>query len=675
MVRPVASRSSALQPFLSGHDALTSLTRYAPSNRLKEPVSRPKVAELAQIAKANIAAVTLQKLATHNSGLVDGFLLKCAEAGLSPQKTILVIQHAMRIHPNVAAEFMKCGMLKQAIGGPGIPGMKNPLTTPAAPPKPPAMPAGPPGGVMPASQENMFTAPFNAARELFSGGPVAQHAFGFSKMTPQGDSVPNVQPASAPGPSLAERGIGVTRSALSGLGALPAVGVDAARGIGTGNWNMDYSKMMGRSLLSGVNRNLGTNIGHDVEARPAGNFGKTDIGPDAGRGFFGNGVDQSTGQPSLGALPAAAKYHAEQSRLPNAEGGTPLSRIGSSIAAPAFDYAEPALTMGMGAKAVGGRLPGEGMPLRQLATGAATTAGLLGLPQASEELFQDPQIAERQRTADIAGMRGEQPPAQPDGEGQSVVAQLPMYQKIQNWVQQAPEQAKQFGQQAMQQLSSAFQTDPGKAEASAVQQTGGLTPDGQKTALTALSSEGYDMKQAASIFQNMNGWEQLGLWGGIGLSALGLLHAMSGGSGISSLMMSLLGLGVAGFTAGKAGLLDQGAKDLTGGLSDATGAMTGQNPQQEVPAGIKQLLPNLLQENVPDAALSPLLQQVPSMYPDAAKQLDQAAGTGSWGNSVMGWLGDMTGQRQKMMQDKLGLNPQQQDRLLKLWASQRNAGR
>ncbi len=147
--------------------------------------------------------------------------------------------------------------------------------------------------------------------------------------------------------------------------------------------------------------------------------------------------------------------------------------------------------------------------------------------------------------------------------------------------------------------------------------------------------------------------------------------------------MALLGLGTAGFTAGKAGLLDQGSQDLTRGLSDAV--MGG---DVAVPDYIKNTLPTMLDaaaydapsalgaigtayNDTRDAGLQELLKQVATSSPQIAQQLDRAAGTGSWGNAALSQFGDITGMRQNMMQNKLNLNPTQQDKLLSLWTKMR----
>jgi hypothetical protein len=256
----------------------------------------------------------------------------------------------------------------------------------------------------------------------------------------------------------------------------------------------------------------------------------------------------------------------------------------------------------------------------------------------------------------------------PDGEG--VLNGLPQYQAAQELAQNDPEQAKGFFSQIWD-TAKGWVTGEGKNEVNSLMQNGTLTPEGQQKSRVALTAEGYDWNQAGEIISKMDGWDQLGLWGGLGLAGIGLVHAMSGGGGLASLIMTLLGLGTVGFTAGKAGLLDQGAQDLTQGLTDGAAQVTGQAPKGMNIPGLTQALPGVI-DHIPDAALTTMLRQVPSMSPDIASQLDRAAGSGSWGNSVLGWLGDVSGMRQQQMKDKLGLNPQQQDRVLKLWSQLRD---
>lgn len=277
--------------------------------------------------------------------------------------------------------------------------------------------------------------------------------------------------------------------------------------------------------------------------------------------------------------------------------------------------------------------------------------------------------------SETTGPGGRGPAMLPDGRTPlpSGIEGTPGYADIANLATQDPEQAQQLAGQAAGQLKGALGSKAGQTEVGSVMKSGTLSPQGMQQAAVALTSQGYDTDKAMGIIKGMNGWEQLGLWGGLGLAGVGLLHAMSGGGGMASIIMALLGLGTAGFTAGKTGLLDQGSQDLTQGL---TNAVTGQKTTPTMDAvlkGVKPALPGAidLAEKHPDTAKF-LLQQLASASPDIARQLDQAAGVGSWGNSAMSMLGNLAlpgrqSYRQQQMQQLLGLDNARQDKLLDIW--------
>lgn len=178
------------------------------------------------------------------------------------------------------------------------------------------------------------------------------------------------------------------------------------------------------------------------------------------------------------------------------------------------------------------------------------------------------------------------PGAQPPEKPPSIIEQDPGFEAVAGLVKQDPVQATALGEKAIKQVSGAVTTAAGATELDALKKSGTLTPQGQQQATDALVSEGrYDWGQAAETVKNMDGWEQLGLWGGIGMAGLGLLHVLGGEGGVGSLLMSALGLGAAGFTAGQAGLFGQQGKDITAGLTDAVGSMFDPQSPEAAPAG------------------------------------------------------------------------------------------
>lgn len=239
--------------------------------------------------------------------------------------------------------------------------------------------------------------------------------------------------------------------------------------------------------------------------------------------------------------------------------------------------------------------------------------------------------------------------------------------------EQAPEQAAAAVEQAGQQLTPTLQTPEGKQVVDEVMQTGQTPAAVAEAGKQKLTEELGDPAAAEGMFAQMSPWEHVGLWGGLGMGALGLINAMSGEGGIGSWMMSLLGLGAAGLTAANAGMFGgdaqemaggvvQGGKDLAGGVSDLA---TGSGVTGEVPGYVKTMLQGM--DHVPDAEIKPMLQTYADSNPDVAKQLDRASGHGSWGNSFMSFMGDISGQKDRLMEQKLGLNPEQNKRLLQLW--------
>ena len=106
-----------------------------------------------------------------------------------------------------------------------------------------------------------------------------------------------------PGLNFFEHAGGAGLTALSALGALPAVGADLLQAMG-GNTGFDYSKMMGRSLMQYPNNIAQTDFGHNVRiARPGFQKG------DEGHGYVpAHGNMGMWGNPLTGNSSAAARW-------------------------------------------------------------------------------------------------------------------------------------------------------------------------------------------------------------------------------------------------------------------------------------------------------------------------------------------------------------------------------
>ena len=117
-----------VMPDLSGQDAVKSLIGYYRSGRFMDSKLNPhaqtekpaprstnyphtKVARIEKNATRAVKSINVTK-----SGLVKGFMEKCAKAQLTAVDTLLRIAQASDLHPLIATEFEKCGFEKQAIG-------------------------------------------------------------------------------------------------------------------------------------------------------------------------------------------------------------------------------------------------------------------------------------------------------------------------------------------------------------------------------------------------------------------------------------------------------------------------------------------------------------------------------------------------------------------------------
>lgn len=676
-----------------------------------------------------------------HSHFVTGFFTKCAQSGRTPIEALREASMACDVHPAIAREFAKCGFdaatapflkfaetpgIQSVIPGgakpPAISALAKPAAAPAASPvapptPPPAAPIKYPpnpslnSGMTPAHQESWYSAPFNTVRELFNGSPTAQHAAGFRRLDPStGQSTVTLPKQEASTGSL----IGAAgRTAAAGLGAAPALGIDALRAIG-GNTNMDYSKMMGRSIMDLPNTAMGTDIGHNVAARPSGDFGDSYIGPDEGRGFFGSTKNPITGAETPGALQAAGKYNLDQSQLPDAEGGSAISRIGHSVTGNTLNFSDGMVPMLAGAK---------GFAPKTIATATSSltspmTAGFMGLPQILDETVSDSaghqqtlvNNTQNRRAMDAEVQALDNPPMNP-GLGQSPIeqpapapttdptaapgeAKVPaqptdpqpgeaqpsvptplddFFGKAKEFAQQMPEQAGKMMSEMQTKMTGIVQ-GAGKQFADMIAKTGEVPPEVEQGSIQPLV-EKMGLEGATAAHAAMDPWQKYALWGGIGVAGLGLVNAMTGNGGIGSWIMSLLGAGAAGLAAAHGGMFGEGAKGtaegvVQGGKDLVAGVQGGMN-SEPIADWKQKALQMVISDTtgIGQAALG----RYADANPDVAKQLDQAAGTGSWGNSALSFIGDISGQKDRIMQERLGLTPEQNQQLLQMWKRYRDS--
>lgn len=716
-------------PFMSGQEAIDSLTGYYPTRRMDSILDprtyqRPnylrattmpgtKAALLRDAAKAQYAQDLIGRLTPRNSDLVQGFLIKCAEAGLQAPQIVDVIQRAMHIHPVVAIEFTKCGMIKLALG--------EGLTPPASPM----------GGIKPPAAAPTMAPPATAPSLAAPKPPTPTSAPTMAPTPPAATAAPPTAPVPPKEPNLLAQGLHGAWNTTSGgatalggglgtlAGGIGSLGARATDGLGlTKNWTDPadaFTKTMANATQSGVATGWAGLTGQ----KPADVAGQMNAGPYQGVTSVPQMMQNHISQLHEGGgveLPGGYKIS------PEASGGAynALMNTGHGAAA--------AVPMVGGAQMAAG-VPGIGGTVKSLAGGALPAAAMMGTPleamygaglTAGQGDYSTPgEFMNKTFNRMPSYAQGTQPPEQqstPPGEtpqpgqlGQpdptvaagvqntkpvSPVTEPTMMENMQNFLQKAPEQAMQYGKQAMGQLKGILGSSEGQAEADSVLKNGQLSSTGQQQAQTALTKDGYNWQQAGDTLSKMSPWEQLGLYGGLGVSALGLLHVLSGGGGLGSLMMSLLGLGAAGFTAAKTGLLDQGSKDwATGMQNSASGAVNSMmgKPNQAQPGkppvpgqagqpqafnmqAMKSVLPTLIDHASPESMM-PLMAEA-AKNPEIAQQLDGAAGTGSgftglW-NAGKSFIGDNMGWRQQLMQQKLGLNPAQQDKLLKHWTNYRS---
>jgi len=662
-----------------------------------------------------LASQLLCKLDITQSDFVRGFLMKCASVEYNASDTVRAINDAVSISPHISHEFEVCGFEKTSSrlfgSAPKAPG------APAAPIKAPAAAAAP-------------AAPFKPVGSLFGKGPRPTPPKMPATFNPGGDS---------PSPSM--------------LGS-------AARGLGQGALNVfnvpwGMAKGVAGRTLQGVGAAAKPlawatdTLGITQHATPAVGAFTDSLAGDAAAGFADVGKAFNPAEAALPGSHNTARVHQHQQEMLSRgqnwssgftgafdNGGKMLTNmlLGGGVlgaasklgpvsnmlqkAAPVMDKVGPLLNYG-------GQTLGAGAAQWAAQPVAAESATP---PVATQEnpVVTDQQPPEMQPS--VSAAPGAAPPAptapppspeaQPAAAGQqpapqpaSLLTQTPEYKEVSTLVQNDPETATQLGQQAVGQIKQSLDTPEGAAELGALKNTGKLSPDGQQKAMTALTENGYDWDHAQNTIMNMDGWEQLGLWGGLSLTALGLLHALGGEGGVGSLLIGMLGLGAAGFTAAKTGLLDQGSQDMANSMQTAvmgepsaappatpaappaaasagapgmidqlkTKAVdTWNNAKPKLQAGafeaIKPQIPSMI-DKMPDqpdpTTAKMLLSLVP---PDAAAELDMAIGHGGAGNAIASFLGDFGNTTQKRMTERLGTTPEQNDKLLRQWAYARKTG-
>jgi len=234
-----------------------------------------------------------------------------------------------------------------------------------------------------------------------------------------------------------------------------------------------------------------------------------------------------------------------------------------------------------------------------------------------------------------------------------------------------PEGAKQMADTAAGELKQKADTAGGGAEIEALNNTNDLTPAAREEVKHSLLQEGVDAEKLGGWYDRLGAAEKFALWGGVGLTTLGLLGVMNEG-GIGSWLAAILGVGAVGLTAGQSGLLGDTAQGMSQQITkplgaaatsltdSAVGAVTGS------PTAMRALSPVL--NSLPESVFDQLLTKMRTSSPEDAADLDFA--TGSIGN--IGGLGIGAAVARKKMIDEKGLSPEYADRILKRWPALRN---
>jgi len=273
----------------------------------------------------------------------------------------------------------------------------------------------------------------------------------------------------------------------------------------------------------------------------------------------------------------------------------------------------------------------------------------------------------------------------------SVLDKLPFMADIKKAVAGAPEWAQEQYDAVSNKAQELFGgNDEIKAMAESVANGGPLPPGAEAQVGQKVIDEVQDPQQAQGLLDGMTGWEKLGLFGGLGLGAVGLITAMSGEGGFGGWLMTILGLGAAGYAAGNAGMLGEGVQGMTQGINDQVGGMVGglfgpgESGEQQPPEspgmlsnlksqatdGMASMAPQVLR-HLPDAVAGPMLEQYAASNPEIAKKLDMATGHSGLGGNIMGWAGGLMGMDEKQMAEAGFTTPEQQEDLLRRWALMR----
>ena len=298
--------------------------------------------------------------------------------------------------------------------------------------------------------------------------------------------------------------------------------------------------------------------------------------------------------------------------------------------------------------------------------------------QTRQPATQTPQSPPQQPAQPPSGSPQQAPPAdQAPGDGGDSGFLSNLFsgdtQKYGQMIAQFPQQANEWINGLTDQVTGFFKSDAGKAELAHGQKTGDVSPQMSQKIQDNMTKQGFGVEQIAEGFKSMSFFEKLAMGVGLGAGAIGLIQAFTGG-GIGSWIMGLLGLGGAAFMASNSGMLGQGAQDLTQGLTNKVTGMFGPGESgEQKPSTMQSIskvgLPLLL--NSPDAVSTPALRALSKMHPQLASKMDTAIGHGGMGNAFMSLMGDITGQRRKLM-GQYGLNDKQQQELMRRWSLMRN---
>lgn len=586
------------------------------------------------------ASYQLAQLQIENSGLIQGFLTKCAEAAYSPKQTLDALYDAARVSPHIAAEFAACGLQKRAFGSPGmVAGMAEAAKLPNTnwPPDPPKLPStykpGPSspspsilGSAWSGFKQGIPKAParwYDTMKHITAGGVAATHGameYGAGvvgkKLAPAagyfGKSPDQIQTYTDGWNELQNQGATNVNAGLKDLSHVANPDNFAATSptsnplatVARGNQQQAWQRQMGFNIAAGAH-GMANGIVREVPPlivggkflRAAGGALKSIPGVTGAVSKVAPYIGYGSSAAYAGDL-AQPIVNGIAGTNPNGTAKLPVSlgAVADHVGA-AFGSQDPQLdaptAAGPDQQAVAPPVPPPQAQNSAPSRGAFITQGTTSAPPTAVPAAPQPPAAQPPMgpatpppPAAVSTQPQAAPGTQPPEKPPSVIEQDPGFEAVSGLVQQDPEQATALGEKAMKQVSGAVTTAAGATELEALKKSGKLTPQGQQQATDALAGEGrYDWGQAAETVKNMDGWEQLGLWGGIGMAGLGLLHALSGGGGVGSLLMGALGLGAAGFTLGQAGLFGQQGKDITAGLTDAAGSMFGQQSPEAAPAG------------------------------------------------------------------------------------------